>query len=324
MMLRILKGFLALAVICCCLPALGATLTVTSPSDNDILGLNNTISFNTSGTVRAVTINVTLVGPGGTITKSQVFSGIDKGVVNGTVALNLNTSTVEGDYTLTVSATESGNSYNTVDPIPVKVDVTAPKFLDFSPADGGFVKGTVPIKFQIEEANLKQWTVTVNDNDIPNNSGTSLNGTVNWDTSSASTDGAQTVRITLTDKGGNTSTRSMTLTVDRIKPIVSIQNPRSDLPIPPGANTSVVIDIQDASSNSVVFTGVDVVIKTTDNTFLLRVPRVSFRALSGTTSRWTGRLRSRIRLPRTCKLVVTCFDRAGNAATTQEVTLTIG
>lgn len=318
-------AFSAILLLVGAISALAGTLTVTTPSSNDVLGLNNTVGFTTSGTFKAVTVTVTLTGAGGTITKTQVFSSIpDTNKLNGSVPLNLTSATAEGDYTLTVSATEEGNSYATVGPLPVRVDVTAPKFDDFAPINGSFVKGTVTVRFNITEANLKNWTVQVNSSDIPNNSGTTLAGTVAWDTSSVTTDGGQSITITATDKGGNTTTKTVNVVVDRVKPVVTVQYPRSDLPISPGSTSSVVIDVQDQTSSSVSVTGVDVVIKTLSGTFLYRVPRISFRSTGSNSFRWSGRIRSTVRLPRSCKLVVTCIDKAGNIAANQEVNLTFG
>lgn len=299
-------------------------ITVTSPSSGDVLGLSNNVTFNTTGTVKTLTVTLTLTGPGGTITKSQQFTAPADGKVTGSIPLNLTTSTQEGTYSLAVTTSEAGNTYNTVAPINVTVLVTAPKFLEFSPIDGAFVKGQVTISFTLQSTALKQWTVQVNSNDIPNNSGTSLTGSVIWDTTSIQNDGAQTITITATDKAGNTATRSINVTLSRVGPQLTVQAPRSDLPIVPGSNISVIVDVKSTTSAQVSFTGVDVVVKTIDGAFITRVPRISFKATGSNSNRWTGRIRGRVRLPKMCKLVVTCIDNAGNAATPQEVALTVG
>jgi hypothetical protein len=87
----------------------------------------------------------------------------------------------------------------------------------------------------------------------------------------------------------------------------------------------VIVDVADASSSSVDWTGMDVIAKRLDGTFITRVTRISFKASGSNGDRWIGRIKYRAGLlPTTFKIVATVTDKAGNSAAPQEVTVTIG
>ncbi len=304
-------------------------LTIISPVENDVLGTSNTVSFSITGAVKAVTISLTLTGNDGNTTGTvltpppTVFTNVVDNKVNGTVPLNLSKSLPEGSYVLQVTATEAGNTYNTPAPIDVTVVLTPPKFLDFSPNDGQFVKGVVPITVSVETAHIKDWHVQVNGQDIPNNTGNTTNFVVNWDTTNISTDGSQSITVTVRDLANNTVTQTINVTLDRLAPTITIQYPRGDTPILAHSRIPFLVDIQDASSNSVSVTGVDIILETTAHVFIMRVPRMSFTSIGNNTLRWTGRARQQLKLPPQFILKVTAVDRAGNIAVLQRVTLTV-
>ena len=305
-------------------------LTVISPVENDVLGTNNTVSFSITGASKAVTITLTLTGndsnTSGTVLSPPptVFTNVVDNKVNGTVPLNLSKSLPEGSYVLQVTATEPDNTYNVPAPIDVTVVLTPPKFLDFSPNNGQFVKGIVPITVSVETAHIKDWHVQVNGQDIPNNTGNTTSFVVNWDTTNIQTDGGQTITVTVRDLANNTVTQTISVTLDRLPPTITVQYPRSDTPLLANSRIPILIDIQDASTNSVDVTGTDVVLLRMDNSFLMRVPRQSFNSIGNNTLRWSGRLRPSINLPNQFILQVTAVDRAGNVGVLQKVTLSHG
>lgn len=312
-----------LVLIACAFASLGfgGNIVVVSPTDHQVLGATNSITFNITGAVTAVTVSYVLKGPNGVqLSNNQQFTNITDGKISGSLPLNLDKSLPDGAYTLQVTAQENNNTYNTPPLIHLTIQLTAPKILDFNPVSGAFVKGVVPISATISTPLMKDYKVQVDGQDIPNNTGSTTNFTVKWNTNPLPTDGPHTVTITIRDQALNTSTQSINLTVDRLAPSVTITFPLASTPIIPHSTVSVVIDIADASAQSVGVTGVDVTARALDGTtILLRVPRVSF-----TGSRWTGRIPSYVTLPSSFKLYVDCVDRAGNRATEQIVTLTVG
>jgi len=270
-----------------------------------------------------VTVKAVITGPGGeSSTVHGKFSPNTDGKIDDQLSLDFGSSTVEGAYTIVVSATEPGNTY-TSQTLHVKVDVVSPKFLDLSPNANAFVKGIVKIRGTIKETNIKSWEVKVNNQSIPNNTGSTNNVIVNWDTSGIERDGVQTITVTAKDQAGNEETKSVSVTLDRTKPVVTIGYPRSDTNIKRGVTIPVLVDITDASTTSVTVYGVDVLATTTDGTYLARVARISYKGVNATTSRWTGRIRADVSLPKKFKIVVTTIDRAGNQAVKQEVPVTI-
>lgn len=303
--------------------ALGQTLTVTSPTNGSFIGLNNSVSFNVTGASAENVIRVTATGPGGVqFTNDGRFQPDADGKITNSLALNFNQGVPQGDYTVVVTASQNGTQYASVN-INVTLDVTRPKFLQFNPIAGSFVRaGVVPIRVKVLEPNFKDYRVQVDNQDIPNNTGTSLvddEFVVNWDTSGIEFDGAKTVSIRLRDQADNEQNVSFDVTLDRIKPTVVIVQPRSDIKLSPRSNVSVAVDITDGSTISTHVSGVDVIARTLEGATIGRVSVQSFRATQGPTNRWSGRLRYRSSFPKKFKLVVNVLDQAGNAAVTQEV-----
>lgn len=308
--------------------ASAGTLTVTSPTEGAFLGTSNTLRFQITGATLEVTIGVDIDSGQGVTHIEQRFTPDGDGKINDSIPLNFSASSPEGPYTITVTATEPGNTYNTV-VLHVTVDVTKPKFFDLNPIDQSFVKGpNVPIIVKVIDANFKEYRVQINNQDIPGNTGTTLDAnstfTVNWNTNGILTDGSQTITITTKDQANNEATQTLNVTLDRIAPVTTIQFPRSDTAIRPRSDITVVVDVADASSSSVSVTGIDVVIKDMNNNFIMRVPRMSFQAQGSTTVRWTGRILKTTPLPRNFKVVTTTVDRAGNVGVSQTTNAHIG
>lgn len=323
LLMRMVRAALALLVLSVATFAAAGTLTVTSPTDGAFVGANNTLRFLIRGANLEVTVRAQITGPAGTTSVEGRFTPNPQGDIDNSLPLNFSSSNPEGEYTIVVTATEPGNPYNS-EVRTVTLDLTKPKFVQFSPLPGSYVKGVVPINVRLDEPNVKEWRVQVNGQDIPNNSGTTDEFTVLWDTTNIEFDGPQSITITAKDLADNSDTRTIDVTLDRVRPVINILYPRSDTNIRPRTTLSVVIDVLDASSSSVDVTGLDVIVRRLDGTFITRVARTSIRP-SGNAIRWSGRIRWRNgMLPRQFKIVVTAIDRAGNTATPQEVILTLG
>jgi len=336
-MARLFKVILMVGAVAAAALASAFTFNVSAPTSGTItdptfLGTSNTVSFTGTGVDKELTVTVvaTNLDTNTTITKEQKFTPDADQKVTGSIALNFSQgSTPDGSYKIDVTAkyANDANSAQTVTIDNLKLDLTKPKILEFNPGTNTFVgAGIVHIVASVNEPNFKNYTVQVNGSDIPNNTGTSLiNGSdlaVDWDTTGIVTDGPQTITIEVTDKANNKTVQTMTVTLDRVKPSVSIKAPVTS--VQQRSNWNVVIDIKDASASSVDVTGIDVILTRTDGTFLYRVPRVSLNGTDGQTQRWTGRVQGKkITLPSQIKVKVTAVDRAGNAAIVQTATINV-
>jgi len=303
-----------------------ANITVTSPNAGDFLGTTNSVTFTITGATKEITVTVVATFDADPSQKIQVekdFLPDVNGNIDGTLALNFASSTPEGAYTLKVSADEQGTALNDVPAFGINVDVREPRFRDFNPLAGAFVRGIVAISASLDESNVKEWRVRINNGDIPNNSGLTSTLAVSWDTASIVKDGTQTINITVDDLAGNTSTKNIGVTLDRVRPSATILAPTSSSTIRPNSRIAVVVDVLDQFSGSVHQTGIDVTITTLSGVTIGRVARRSVRQ-SGNTVTWTGRIRRSRTLPSEFKLVVRTTDRAGNVAVVQEVIVKIG
>lgn len=316
-----MRALVLLLVLFSAVAAQAGNLIVRSPTSGAYLGTSNQLRFLVTDATFDVTVRAEVKGAAGTSTFTGTFTPNAEGQIDNSLSLDFGTSTPQGDYTLTVTATEQDNTYPKRT-IPVKIDTTAPKFLEQTPNNGQFVKGTVRIRLSLREPFMKEWTVRINGQSIPNNTGTSNLVAVDWDTSLVADEGAQTIAINATDLAGNTSSRNISVTLDRTRPIVTISYPTANANIVSGTTVPVLIDITDLSSQSVSATGIDVLLTTEGGAYLARVTLVTFRSSGDNSVRWTGRIRyQRGQLPSRFKLVVTALDRAGNRAVPQEVIL---
>lgn len=312
--------FMTLAVI-----SMAANLVVTSPTEGSYLGSSNTLKFNITGATVEVTVTATVTADNGSVTTfSDKFTPDSDGKISGSMSLNFSESSFQGGYTIVVHAAEPGQTYSDVT-VHATVDAVAPKFLDFNPVSGRYVGGAVQIRATIKESNIKDWRVQVNGQDIPNNTGSTNTVSVDWATTGIQHDGSQSITIKARDLANNETTQTISVTLDRVPPVLTIAYPTSNTKLIPGTAITVLIDISDASSSSIDWTGMDVVAKRLDGTFIARISRVSFKSSGSTSNRWTGRIQYKAGLlPASFKIVATASDKAGNSATAQEVTVTIG
>lgn len=303
------------------------TLTVNSPSNGDFLGRSNRVGFNVNSANAAVRVSVTLSRPGGpsiTVEPASPFQPNQDGNISDSVDLPIAETVPEGEYTITVRAREGQPGQPGYFQYPdvtrtVQVDVRTPRFLEISPNNNSFVKGTVPIRLTVQESNIKEWRVRVNGRDIPNNTGTTNSISVDWDTSSIENDGEQTVTVTVRDLANNEATQSLRVNLDRLAPSTTIRYPQTSTLLVRGQTITILADIRDATPSSVDRTGVDVILKRVDGAFLQRVSLVSFRS-QGNVLQWTGRVsQGRVRFPNRFIVSVRVVDKAGNVAVAQEV-----
>ena len=319
--MKCIRLSLIVAGICSALSAWAGTFSVTSPTDGAWLGSTNTLTFTGTGAHVQVTVQAVVTSTSGSTTISTTVNPAVNGDFTGSLALNFSSSVAQGNYTIAVTATEPGNSYTPVN-LNVRVDTKPPKLLEFSPAQNSFSKGVIPIYFKILEANMKNWHITVGGADIPNNSGTTETTlSVNYDSSTLDTDGAQNISLTANDQANNALTFNIPLTIDRKPPSSVIQFPLSTSPIRPHSDITVIIDVADQFQGSVDLTGVDVVVQNTSGVFLTRASRLAWKDVGNNTWRWTGRIRYTAKLPSTFKIVASSIDKAGNVAVRQEVTI---
>lgn len=314
-------GLLAGAFLVAVSVAQAGTLTVTSPLEGSYLGSSNTLSFNITGARLKVNVTATVTGPGGVTKVQNDFNPDSDGKINASLALGFAQNSPQGDYTVSVVATEPGATYNATN-LTVTVDTVAPKILTFSPLKGSFVKGDFWVRYTLQEVNLKTTNVTLGGQTVPNNAGTDTTIDVPIETAAIDRDGPLSVGLTATDLANNVLSDTINVTLDRNPPVATPQYPRSDTPVRPRTDLSILVDVTDQFANAVDVTGVDIIVTRLDGTFLARASRLSFRSVGGTTSRWTGRLRRKsVSLPPAYKLVISAIDRAGNVAARQEVTV---
>jgi len=321
-MMNLWRRFLISSGLCVAasVAALAGTLTVTSPEDGAFVGSNTTIDFRIQGGNVQVTVRAQIVkvGGGASTTLETRVTPDESGNATGSLSWNPSDSFPEGDYDITVTATEPGNTYNTVN-LTVTLDRIKPRFRDFSPLADSFVRGVVTITALIDEVNVKEWRVTVDNADLPNNTGNGTSVSVIWDTSFIEEDGAKTIRIKVIDKANNEDTLEIPVTVDRAAPTVNVVFPRSNQVIRPGTVSAVVVKINDGGGNSVDWMAVLVEMRRMDDTVIRRAYRLRW-----TGTEWLGRLPVYFSDPDQFKLTVRVVDRAGNVAPVQEIPLTTG
>lgn len=321
-----MRFWTALCIVAMAGTALAGTITVTSPADGDFLGQNNQVKFNIKNSLTKVTVKATatsVTDPAISITVQDDFTPPVNGDITGSLTLNFNQSVPQGAYTLAVTATETGNPYNTPGTLAVTIDLDKPKFLDFNPLNNGFVKGIVPLSATFQEANMKEWRVQVAGTDIPNNTGSTNSLLVNWDTTGFTKDGQQNITLKATDKASNTESKSISLTIDRLPPSLAVNSPRSGETFRSGSNIPVVMTATDQFSGSLDKYAISVDVLSTADVVLGKVARSSV-TVNGNSVVWTGRLRADRNLPAEFKIRFTAVDKAGNPASTQTVLVNRG
>jgi hypothetical protein len=320
--MNIFRTVLSLGLVAGAVIGSAQTFSLTAPTEDAFVGRSTPFSFNITGAKQQVTIKLVANGPNGfKTTNDKKFTPNVDGKIEGSITLSLSQTSPEGVYNCELTATEPGKTYPKLTR-RITVDGTAPKFLDFNPVDGIFTKGNVRITADLLEANVEEWRVTVNNDDIPNNTGDSKRVDVVWDSSAVELDGSQSVKINVKDKAENESNQTVSVTIDRVKPVSSIISPRAVDGVSRKSNFNIIIDIADASQTSVDVSGIDVTLTTVDNKYITRVPRISFEA-NGNVHRFSGRVRKELKLPKEFKIVVRAVDRAGNVGIVQSVKIRV-
>jgi hypothetical protein len=305
------------------------TLSLTSPLDGDFVGRSTTFQLRATNITQQVRAIITISkNPSGNPSTTLPEVRIDpdgQGNGSGSAVWSPGTGFPEGLYDVVITATHGGSPLPPIN-LQLNLDTVPPKFTDFAPANNSFVSGNpVTISALIQETNMDTWRVRVNDEDIPNNTGSGNSVLVIWDPSSIEQDGQQTIKITARDLAGNEETKEIVVRLDRVSPEVSVLFPRPNQGVIPNGLLGVSFDVIDSSSNSVDVGSIIVELRTMANVFIKRVGRVSYSERNDTTARWTGLVN--VTLPpglTEFKLVITAVDKAGNVATVQEVPLTIG
>jgi hypothetical protein len=319
--------------------SVAGNITVTSPAKGSLAAPTaikgtTSVNFNITGAVTEVSVGIKIfrvdTGALYRTVPEQKFTPNTEGKATGSISISF-TKGIDPEitYRLEVRAREistPSNIYNADQDLFVKPDLTAPKILQFNPISGAFVKGVVKISVKISESNLKDWRVQIDGADLPNGSGETTDAqgqfSVDWDTSGLQFDGPKSISIRVRDDADNETNQSINVTVDRIKPVLTIQAPQNNSNFSPGTTLFVTVDVKDVG---ITVTGVDVVLRTTAGAFITRVARQSFNSIGNNTFRWSGRVRWRDGfLPAQFKVVASAIDRAGNAGTPQSVTVKIG
>lgn len=258
-----------------------------------------------------------------TVSVNQTFNPDSTGLVDGTIPVSLSSSLPEGTYTLTLSATDTTTTPAVTQTESVFVQLKSPTFLYVSPNDGSYTSKLIRVRALLKSSGIKSWKVQINGGDVANNTGTTNTVSVDWDSSNVATDGPQTVTITATDLAGNSSTKSITVYIDRVKPTLTIAFPVSGVSLHLGTQLDVVVDVTTPTTAEINQSGLDVILKSVSGQYLYRVSRVSFRSINSTTQRWIGRALTTGRpFPRQLIVVATATDNAGNTATPQQITVT--
>jgi hypothetical protein len=312
--------------------ALGAasqagTLTVTAPADGAFVGASTNITFRISGGVVEVLVRAvitSLVNGATTTIETRVTPDENGNVPSGSMNWAPSASFPEGDYTIRVTATEPGNTYKPTT-ITVTLDRLDPRLFEYSPINNSYINGPIVVSSLVDEPNIDTWRVTVNDADLPNNTGSASKIAVLWDPSNIELDGEQTVKIIVKDLAQNESIQTITVTLDRAAPVINVVYPRVNQEIIPGSLVTVLILIQDISSTSVDPVSVIAEIQDMQGTVIRRVSRLDYQEVNSTTARWIGRWRA-VTPPgvEEFRLVVNVVDRAGNVAVPQIVPLRFG
>lgn len=307
----------------------GQTLSLTSPLHGDFVGRNTTFQLRATSITQQVRATITISkSPSGNPSTTLPEVRIDpdgQGNGSGSATWSPGVAFPEGLYDVVITSTHAGSPLPPIT-LQLTLDTVKPEFVDFAPANNSFINANpVSISAVIQELNMDSWRVRVNDEDIPNNTGTGNTVLVVWDPSNIEEDGLQTIKITAKDLAGNEETKVVSVRLDRAAPELLVLFPRPNQRVIPNGRLGVSFDVFDSTATSVDIGAIVVELRTMSNVLIKRVARVSYTERNETTARWTGLVR--VTLPpgvTEFKLFISAVDRAGNAATPQEVPLTIG
>ncbi len=163
-------------------------LTVTSPTDGDVVANKFDVNFQVSD-VSLKDFSVVL--PNGTKVENKTALTIDA------------SSLKDGQYTLLISAEDhAGNVAE--EKRTITIDRTPPSAEITSPSDGAKVSGTLDIKYNVKDDNLKSIMLTVGEKSIQIQN----TGSYPLDTKTLF-DGQYTLQLTAEDKAGNVNTKTV-------------------------------------------------------------------------------------------------------------------
>lgn len=233
---------------------------------------------------------------------------------------------VDGTHTITVEATDEGGHIATPVTRTLQTDNTVPTVEISQPVADAYVKDVVAINANISPDTDATYTVSVDGNQIDSGTGGAISTT--WDATDA-TSGPHTIQLTATDRAGNQKTQTVTVRVDKDKPILTIAFPFNNMIVRPGSQLTVFIDVRDQlfdnndrSKNSVENDKVIVQVK--DDRGSLVATATMTKGLevrsgsTGASARWAGSVRIRIPSPfranKTYTLEATATDKSGNTS----------
>ncbi len=236
--------------------ATGPAVTITAPTSGSyvntatpVLSYTLTAGSNTS-TISSVAVKV---DNDATVTAETTQT------ISGTVSRTWNfPSLADGPHTATVTATDAdgypsyATSIFTVDTVAPTVNITT------APIDGSLINITTPaLAYSVTDSNTVSTVVTLNGVQVltANSISTTL-GPLN--------DGPYTLKITSTDAAGNTTTKTLSFTVDTVAPnppvlssVATITASNESTVSVAGiteANSTVIITATDSANNSVTAT----------------------------------------------------------------------
>ena len=247
-----------------------AVSTTGSTTDSGVTYFNSTypLSITTSVTDSVGTISeveyaaysgklTSVIGSGTAVidwTPLSLISGSYKGTASGFINANNGNGIADGEYTIFIRATDSVGNVSALKAVHLVADKTVPAFTVSS--DEGksitttegigayFEKGIFTISGTLSETNLKSLTYTVN-----GGAAQDLDSSNGWSISNDSIPedgGTFAYIITATDKAGSVATVRRTVTIDKVKPEVSVDNWKDS------TNT---FDVTNKNSSTVTFSG---------------------------------------------------------------------
>jgi len=310
-------------------------LTVTSPQNGDFVGQSASIKYQVSGADSEITVRATITedaNPANEVVLEESKVPPPQGNITGELAWNPGKNYPGGLYHIKVEGfigkSTGGTLFETI-LLDVTLDPQEPKIIDFSPAEGTFVNGTVNFSFKTDEiaANVKEWKLTVDGNLAKTASGTSQFD-VTYNFNPDVDDGPKTVLVSVKDLADNVTEKQYTITLDTREPGVVIKSPNSNVKVKPDSIVYVLLHItgettdESTGSSSVDVTGIDVELRDMNDNFIKKVPRLEFTVVADVLV-WVGRFKVK-GLPNKFKVVVNVIDKAGNQADPQEVILEVG
>lgn len=210
--------------------------------------------------------------------------------LNGTISYQWDTvALADGAYIITLKVYDNANNFAT-DEISVTIDNTPPIAEIRTPATLDYVKGNYNITIFAYDANLQLIQLSVNGSSLTSWSTNGVHSFI-WNTSSIN--GPRTIMLSVYDKAGTKTERTVIVTVDDTLPTVSITKPQN------GAELS--------GTTSINFTASDINLESMQ----LFIDQSAFN-VTGATYQWdTTKVGDGIHV-----IKLKAYDKAGNTAET--------